>query len=99
MNIDEQEIMPEKDVTLICRTCAPVFCHRRLSIINKAITCYYLKLMQREEYMLRSRHTSYGLLTLEEGSGGYVIKLNGSLYRGPYGNLNDAIRDFDSLPN
>ena len=48
---------------------------------------------------LRSRNTSYGLLTLEEGSGGYVIKINGSLYRGPYSNVNDAIREFDSLPN
>ncbi len=35
MNIDEQEIMPEKDVTLICRTCAPVFCHRRLPMKSK----------------------------------------------------------------
>ncbi len=48
---------------------------------------------------LRTRNTSYGLLTLEEGSGGYVIKRNGTLYRGPYSNLNDAIRDFEALPN
>lgn len=48
---------------------------------------------------LRSRRTSYGLLTLEEVSGGYAIFLNGSLYRSTYANLNDAIREFDSLPN
>ena len=49
--------------------------------------------------VLRSRQTSYGLLTLEQESGGYVIKRNGSLYRGPYSNVNDAIRELDSLPN
>ncbi len=41
MNIDEQEIMLEKDVTLICRTCSPAFCHRRipmkLKMKNKVI--------------------------------------------------------------
>lgn len=48
---------------------------------------------------LRSRNTSYGLLTLEQISGGYAIFLNGKLYKSTYSSLDDAIRDFDSLPN
>ena len=49
--------------------------------------------------VLRSRRTSYGLLTIEDVSGGYIICLNGKLYKGTYSSLDDAIREFESLPN
>ena len=48
---------------------------------------------------LRSRSTSYGHLTIERVSDGYIICLNGKLYKGTYSNYDDAVRDFDSLPN
>ncbi|MCR5105555.1 MAG: hypothetical protein K6B68_14065 [Eubacterium sp.] len=49
--------------------------------------------------VLRSRQTSYGLLTIEQVTGGYVIKLNGKLYKGTYSSLDDAINELEHLPN
>ena len=48
---------------------------------------------------IKTRQTSYGVLTIEQVSGGYVINLNGKLYRGTYSSLNDAIYDLEHLPN
>lgn len=48
--------------------------------------------------VLQSRQTSYGYLTLEDCSLGYCIKLNGELYRSYYSSLEDAKREFNSLP-
>lgn len=50
--------------------------------------------------IIASRQTSYGYLTLEDTSScEYVIKLNGQLYRSTYSSLEDAEREFNSLPN
>lgn len=44
---------------------------------------------------LKSKQTSYGLVTLEETGGGYGIFVNGNLMKGPFSNLDDAIRSFE----
>ncbi len=51
--------------------------------------------------VIRKRTVSYGVLTLEKVSIGYVIKLNGNTIKGVYGpeSLDGAIRDFESMPN
>ena len=47
--------------------------------------------------IIDAKQVSYGIITLESSGAGYCIMLDGKVYRGPYRELKDALREYNNL--